>query len=248
MFLRLSHVFAKNNLLEIKIETDKTITKHFYKFKIQLRREYNPIDFGFFLFQPNYFTYNGCLYAQGLTLLTLNTINKKNESGFKFFKLDNNDIIEKLFSKKLFLDGIIFTNIKKVIVDYLFTKNIMVENLETLYFSYNFYIKNEIEINKMYCYLTFLKLENFLKFFKNGFYFSYYFDFRGRIYYRGYASPQATQIFRYCYHYGAYEYNKFPTQSNLIDIEPFINYIKSTTNIALKYEVFKNPNLDCALF
>ena len=248
LFLKLLNVFANHNLVEIKNESDGQITKHFYKFKTQLKREYNPIDFGFFLFKPYYFEYNGCLYAQGLTLLTLTPINKHNESSFKLFKLSSFDVVEKLFSKKLFLDSLILKNIKEIIIDHINTKGVSADKLEILYFSYNFYKKGQIEINEMYRYLTFFKLEAFLEFFKNGFYFSYYFDFRGRIYYRGYASPQATQIFRYCYHYGAYEDKTFPNNSALVNIETYVNYIKKSTNLTTKYPLFKNSNLDYPLF
>jgi hypothetical protein len=235
-------------LVEIKTEGDGKITKHFYKFKTQLKREYNPIDFGFYLFKPYYFDYNGCLYAQGLTILTLTPINKQNESSLKLFKLSSFDVVEKLFSKKLFLDSLILKNIKEIIINHLSAKEISVNKLEMLYFNYNIYIKNQIEINEMYRYLTFFKLETFLKFFKNGFYFSYYFDFRGRIYYRGYASPQATQIFRYCYHYGPYADKTFPNNSTLVNIETYVNYIKKATNLTTQYPEFKNSNLDYSLF
>lgn len=248
IFLKILNIFSERAFLEIKLEKGLNTTQHFYKFKFHLSRVFNPFDFGFYLFKPQYFFHCGKTYIQGLTFLSLDVVNKQNEGSLKFFQPGTPDILDKLISKKLFLDNNIFKKIKEVLCNEMGNLGVKFEELEALYFNYNFYVKNKIEINEIYRYLSFLKLDDFKDCLKDGFYFSYYFDFRGRIYYRGYASPQTTHIFRFCYHYGAYLKPTFPKNSKLIDIKPFITYIKKNTNIDFNYPFLKSLNVDYALF
>jgi hypothetical protein len=248
LFLKLINIFTNARLLEIKTQGVGQETQHFYKFKFQLGRVFNPLDFGFYLFRPQYFSYINKTYIQGLTFLSLEIVNKQNESSLKFFQPGDSNILDKLISNKLFLDANIFKKIKELLSETLAKLNLKFEELESLYFNYNFYLKNKLEINEVYRYLTFLKLEDFEMTLKNGFYFSYYFDFRGRVYYRGYASPQTTHIFRFCYHYGPYLKPTFPKNSKLIDIVPFINYIKKNTKLEEEYPQLVNLKLDYVIF
>jgi hypothetical protein len=72
---------------------------------------------------------------------------------------------------------------------------------------------------------------------KNGFYFRYYFDFRGRLYADSPISVTNNVSFRHCYHYGHYtknEINMFKQKINQKDIEYF-DYILKNSSLKNQY-------------
>jgi hypothetical protein len=78
------------------------------------------------------------------------------------------------------------------------------------------------------------ELEDFLK---NGFYFTYYFDFRGRLYADSPISYTHNRFFRHVYTYGEYtleEIQNFEISLSEIDY-PHINLIEQTSGVTVRY-------------
>lgn len=187
-------------------------------------------------------------YTSIKPLVRKNPLNKKNS------KIINRHFIDLRLNMKLYLRWNFFENATTLIFNYYGSDaNLNIEKFINLIDEKKHYFwKKSVqrEFSQIFSLNYFLQIKNIKNLLLNGFYFHYYFDFRGRIYADSPIAYTHNRLFRYFYYYGQY------TADELIqfrkDINPdmlkYFDFLKKNTDIITKYSKINFNDVVCQYY
>lgn len=252
-------ILENSNLDIITVEKINTKNKTIKFFDIKLKKKnINYIDTKINDKEYNYFTYNDKYYLYKNHFLTILEINKINDKSNEYIKLKDDLLINKIIKNHIIIDWSLFLELLNITIINLKYKNINevidklnnmtenklyksnkkeYENLSTIVNHYNFYLENK-DYSKIY--------------------FSFSFDFRGRLYADHSCSYTNSKITRNCIlvdkiNFNNYKINLNSKTENILNkytylIEDRINKINSNVKVIIIWilislgKLFKDKN------
>lgn len=235
VFKFISYMEHFSNKLKVKksIKNLKSIKLFLYIVVVNDKWLFNE-KYSYTKYKLHYFNHNYYLYIDHFTSLL--KIFKKNLYSKHNFNILNIDLLQKLINNYVYIDKILY---KKMLDIYLAKNNIKnIDDLKDIIDKYksNYQYLNE---NNLAILCKHEALYNKIKFIENidenrKIYFSFSFDFRGRLYYDSQYSPTNCKLLRNCIHYGVL---------TNIECKNYFNNESKTLNIISKFSHLITSNI-----
>lgn len=230
------------NFLKKKIEFTENKKAVFYSLNLPGNEATDLIflDLKIHFIEPKIIKCEHNMFMLGLHYLSVTKIFRENIRSNQIFILKNLNVLEKIRKIEYFLDHSMYAIIyEELIIKYNLNRNDPLNNSLTNYFSsknlifLSFFQKKNSE---HYLLIIFFYLKDLLPLLNSGFFLTYFFDFRGRLYSDSLISPIGNRIFRLLFNYGVYENHEIEAldKSNEVELN-YANYICQKTNLMQQY-------------
>lgn len=180
-------------------------------------------------------------YVVGDHYLTSEPLIKKNKYSPINSQLQNHSFLIERGNMRLYIRWSLFFFLKDLLfTHYKLDLSTAAEDLSKILSDKKkkFWSKNyQREFSHLFSLSYFLKVAELQEFLKGGFYFRYYFDFRGRLYADSPISYTHNRYFRFVYHYGFYMPDELDNFRGSIEYDDYkyADLILDNTNIRTKY-------------
>jgi hypothetical protein len=213
--------------------------KQFIRYKLNLQNLELILNYKIYINEPVLIQYRDNLYFVGVHFFSMDPVFKENIRSDKKFKLTDIEFVEKIKKLKYYIDWTFYDNICNLIAKhYHCNKNTLFEefleaipNIQILRSQKNI----QIVFSEFLIIVQFLQLKKNLQKY-NFFYFSYSFDFRGRLYPNSTISHIGPIIYRCLYYYGYYT----ETELEKIKLQSLSDDVLSLLKQSIIWQKFQN--------
>ena len=173
--------------------------------------------------------------------LSIRNIIKKNNYSHTNSSFKNHNFLINRSNMKLYINWDFFKFVMGILLDfYKLKKTISAQEFQQLLLEKKKILwssKHQKEFSHLFSLNYFFHIEELRNFLKDGFYFRYYFDFRGRFYADSPVGYTQNRFFRYIYNYGYYTLEEKEEFEKIIMIEDIAHsgLICQKTNLCQKY-------------